>query len=63
MPQYKVLAKSFINNSIVEEGEIVEYDGKPGSNLELIDDDKPKSKAKAKRGDVAAAVFEEEGGE
>jgi len=36
MAQYKVLQKSFINNNIVEEGEIVEYDGKAGSNLELI---------------------------
>lgn len=36
MPQYKVLQKSYINNRIVEEGEIVEYDGKPGTNLELI---------------------------
>jgi hypothetical protein len=41
MAQYKVLAKSFINNSIVEEGAIVDYDGKPGSNLELIEADKP----------------------
>jgi len=36
MAQYKVLQKSFINNNIVEEGEIVEYDGNPGTNLELI---------------------------
>lgn len=34
MAQYKVLQKSFINNNIVEEGEIIEYDGKPGTNLE-----------------------------
>lgn len=40
MAQYKVLAKSFINNTIVEEGDIVEYDGKPGTNLELIKADK-----------------------
>ncbi len=37
MPTYRVLAKSFINNAIREEGDIVEYDGKPGSNLELVD--------------------------
>jgi len=36
MAQYKVLQKSFINNDIVEEGETIEYDGKAGSNLELI---------------------------
>jgi len=37
MPTYRVLAKSFINNAIREEGEIVEYDGNAGSNLELVD--------------------------
>lgn len=47
MPKYKVLAKSFINNSIAEEGEIVEYDGKPGTNLELLEDDKPRRGKKA----------------
>ena len=36
MPKYKVLEKSFINNSIVEAGEIVEYQGQPGNNLELL---------------------------
>lgn len=36
MAQYRVLAKSFINDTIVEEGEIVNYDGKPGANLELV---------------------------
>jgi hypothetical protein len=36
MAQYRVLSKSFINNRIVEEGETVEFDGKAGSNLELI---------------------------
>lgn len=38
MPKYKVLAKSYINNTIVEEGEIVEYNGKPGSNLQLVEE-------------------------
>lgn len=41
MPKYYVLAKSFINNTIVEAGEVVDYDGKPGSNLELVQDKKP----------------------
>ena len=42
MPRYRVLVKSFINNTIIDpdtmsEAEcIVEYDGKPGSNLELV---------------------------
>lgn len=37
MAIYLVLQKSFINNAIREEGEQVEYDGKPGSNLQLVD--------------------------
>lgn len=41
MPKYHVLAKSFINNTIHEVGDVVEYDGKPGSNLELIAEEKP----------------------
>ena len=45
MPHYKVLQKSFINNSVHEEDSIIEYDGKTGSNLELIVE---RSKSKAK---------------
>jgi len=37
MATYLVLQKSFINNAIREEGEQVEYDGKPGLNLQLVD--------------------------
>lgn len=36
MAQYRVLQKSFVNNSLVEEGEIVEFDGEPGTNLEPL---------------------------
>jgi hypothetical protein len=36
MAQYRVLQKSFINNALREEGEIVEYDGDPSDNLELV---------------------------
>lgn len=54
--KYRVLTKSFINNAIREEGDIVEYDGKAGSNLELISAEdkapaKGKGKADAKGGD------------
>jgi hypothetical protein len=54
MPQYRVLQTSFINNAIVHEGEVVEYDGEAGSNLEPIEDEKPakSSKGKAKGGDT-----------
>ena len=47
MAKYKVLEKSFINNAIVEEGAVVEYDGEASNNLELIDEKKPKAKADA----------------
>lgn len=49
MAKFKVLEKSFINNAIVEAGEVVEYDGDPGPNLELV-----KEPAKGK-GKTAAA--------
>lgn len=47
MPRYRVLVKSFINNTIIDPETmsaaecIVEYDGKPGSNLELIEGSAP----------------------
>jgi hypothetical protein len=34
--KYKVLEKSFINGALVEEGEIIDYDGEPGPNLEPV---------------------------
>jgi hypothetical protein len=37
MPKFRVLKKSFINNSLVEEGTVIDYDGKPSDNLEAID--------------------------
>lgn len=37
----KVLARSWINNRIVEAGEVIEYDGEIGSNLELVKSPKP----------------------
>lgn len=67
MPQYRVLTKSFINNTIVEEGAIVEFDGKAGSNLELIEGEKPaaasKGKGKAKAAAVEAVDTEEQSAE
>lgn len=59
MAKYRVLARSFINNTIVEAGDVVEYDGKAGSALELIEGDKPAeskpAKGKAKGATPAAA--------
>ncbi len=49
MPKYLVLEKSFINNGIREEGEIVEYDTRPGSNLKLVEDAKEEVKEAKKK--------------
>lgn len=60
MAKYRVLAISFINNALVQEGDVVEFDGTPGSALELIEDDKPEVKAKGK-GKGAAPVASDTG--
>lgn len=45
MAKVRVLVRSYINNAIREEGEIVdEYNGKIGSNLELVEDKPSKAK-------------------
>lgn len=36
MPKYKVLKKSFINGHLLNQGDEIEFEGKAGSNLELI---------------------------
>ena len=46
MAKFKVLELSFIGNAMVHEGAVIEYDGEPGPNLELIEEAKP-TKAKA----------------
>lgn len=40
MARYKVLATSYINNKLVHPGDVVEYKGKAGSNLELVKEKK-----------------------
>lgn len=47
MAQYRVLQRSFVNNALLEEGAIVEYDGEPSDNLELIKASKKSAKAEA----------------
>lgn len=51
MAKYRVLSKSFIDNHIREEGEIIDYDGDAADNLELIPEDKPVKTAKNQPGD------------
>ena len=38
MAKVRVLEKSFINNAIREEGDILEYEGRLGANLELVEE-------------------------
>jgi len=52
MPKYRVKVKSFINNAIRQEGDIVEYDGAPHSNLEAIDKDAVKRESNADKKDL-----------
>ena len=57
MAQYRVLAKSFINNILVQEGDVIEFDGKPGSNLELVvKDEAPVAAPKGGKGKKSAAA-------
>lgn len=61
MAKYRVLTKSFINNTIVEAGALVDYDGKPGSNLELVEGDKPEAKQAKGKGKGAAPAASDAG--
>lgn len=45
--RYKILAPSYINKQLWFEGDEVEYDGKPGSALEPINDAAKEAKKKA----------------
>lgn len=47
MAQYRVVEKSYLGGQVVEEGEIVEYEGEAGPNLELV----PKGKTPKKTDD------------
>lgn len=40
MPQYRVLKKSYIHDRLFEPGEIVEWEGEPGDNLEPLGQEK-----------------------
>jgi len=51
--KYRVLEKSFIRGRIVEEGEVIEFDGNAGSNLELI---KEAAKPKGRKSEVEEAT-------
>lgn len=56
--KYRVLRLSHIHNQLWPEGSEVEYDGKPGSALEPINDAAKAAKAKAERkGDAATTII------
>ena len=50
MQKYVIPEKSFINNATIEAGEIIEYDGIPGSEWKLVEDkeETPKSESPKK---------------
>lgn len=54
MPKYRVLAKSYIGNTIREVGDVVEYDGKPGKALELIEEAPAEKKLTKKEAEAQA---------
>lgn len=58
MPRYRVLERSFINNSTFEPGAVIEYDGEVADNLELIEEPKARrgkgSKVEAEEADEPA---------
>lgn len=59
--RYKVLATSYIHKRIYQEGEEVEYEGKPGSALEPINDAAIAAKKKAGKNYVEISPGEGEG--
>lgn len=54
MPKFRVVEKSFINNRICEEGEIVDYEGKVHDNLEPVKAAKAKADKAADEGEGAS---------
>jgi hypothetical protein len=50
MPKYKIKERSFIGNRLVEEGEEIEYQGKPGSSLHPLDEEAQQAVLKARGG-------------
>ena len=54
MAKYRVLTKSFVNNALVEEGDIIEYDGVPHDNLEPMDKEASKAAEQTSAADLEA---------
>ena len=54
MPKYRVLERSFINNTTFDEGAVIDYDGPVADNLELIEE--PKARRGKAKDDEPVAV-------
>ncbi len=52
MPKYTVTERSFIDNRIVEPGEVVDYEGHTHGNLAAVDKDATKAKETASEADI-----------
>ena len=48
MPKYTVNTVSFIDNGLRQAGDVIDFDGAPGSNLDPLDDDARAAKEAAK---------------
>jgi len=60
MAKYRVKEKSFINNTLCEAGEEIEFDGIPHANLEPLDKAGEKAAIGAKAADRDSAVRQQE---
>lgn len=44
MARYRVLKRSFMNGSLREEGDVIDFDGEAGKNLLLLEPEKPEAR-------------------
>lgn len=51
---YKALKKGFVNNQLVQEGDIFQYDGEPGEWMDAVDKSELKAIAKEQEADQEA---------
>lgn len=47
MPRYRITTESFIHGRLVKVGDVIEYDGVPGFNMDPVDDAAKKAKKAA----------------
>lgn len=57
MPQYRVLQTSFIGNRLVQEGDVIDFDGEPSDNLEPMDKAAKKAAAAANTPEAQAEAI------